>query len=261
MVCDYIRTRALTVNVLWEVVYRVFREALHLDSLEDFNATEADLGELKDQILSIWKAKDKHKTSSLGPTFVLSSAGASKKKSTLGATFLPSSATVPVPICQSPFTGLSYAVGGVQSPLAKPVGPPPGIPYPLVSMPYGQGVFPTPGYVLWGSVMGYNFDPMTGQPLRPMVPYSYPFMLQSSDMLLCLLPPESHRSTPLMDKDEETPLLVVGPHFPFILHGNEWSGAHHDSFLIWSRNIVVHLPQGKPQDEHLCCQLYQSGHT
>ena len=99
--CDYIRTRALTVNVLWEVVYGVFREALCLDLLEDFNATKADLRELKDKILSIWKAKDKHKTSSLGPTLVLSPAGASKKKSTLGATFLPSSATVPVPICQS----------------------------------------------------------------------------------------------------------------------------------------------------------------
>ena len=144
-----------------------------------------DLRELNEKILSIWKAKDKCKTSSLRPTFVLSPAGASeKKKSTLGATFLPSSATAPAPICQSPFTGLSYAVGGVQSPLAKPVGPPPGIPYPSVSTPYEQGVFPTPGYVPWGSVTGYNFDPMTGQPLRPTVPYSYPFMSQSSDMLL-----------------------------------------------------------------------------
>ena len=137
MVCDYIRTRALTVNVLWEVVCGVFREALCLDLLEDFNATKADLRELKDKILSIWKAKDKHKTSSLGPTLVLSPAGASKKKSTLGATFLPSSTTVPVPIHQNCFTGLSYAVGGVQSPLAKPMGLPPGIPYPLVSTPYG----------------------------------------------------------------------------------------------------------------------------
>ena len=41
--CDYIGTRALTVDVLWEVVYRVFRETLCLDSLEDFNATEAGL--------------------------------------------------------------------------------------------------------------------------------------------------------------------------------------------------------------------------
>ena len=95
----------------------MFREALHLNSLEDFNAT----GEIKDKILSIWKAKDKCKTSSLRPTFVLLPAGASKKKkSTLGATFSPSSATAPVPICQSHFTGLRYAVGGVQLPLQSP---------------------------------------------------------------------------------------------------------------------------------------------
>ena len=178
MVCNYIKNRALTADMLWEVVYGVFREALCLDSLEDFNATEADLMELKGNILSIWKAKDKCKTSSLGPTFVTSSVRASeKKKSTLGDTFSASSAMAPAPICQSLFSGSSYAVGGVQSPLTKPVGPPPGILYPSVSMPYGQGVLPTPGYTPWGSVMGYNFDPMMGQPLRPAVPYSYPFML------------------------------------------------------------------------------------
>ena len=100
MVCNYIKDKALTVDMLWEVVYRVFREALCLDSLEDFNVTEADLMELKDNILSIWKARDKHKTSSLRPMFVLSSMRAGKK-STLGDTFSPSSAMAPAPICQS----------------------------------------------------------------------------------------------------------------------------------------------------------------
>ena len=213
MVSNYIKDRALTVDLLWEVVYGVFREALCLDSLEDFNATEADLMELKDNILSIWKARDKHKTSSFRPMFVPSSARASEKKSTVGDTFLPSSATAPAPICQSLFSGLSYAVGGVQSPLAKPMGLPPGISYPSVSAPYGQGVLPTPGYAPWGSVMGYNFDPMTGQPLRPVIPYSYPFMVQSSDILLsasfCLCLTDL---PPLLDEDdEETPPLVVGP--------------------------------------------------
>ena len=85
--------------MLWEVVYGVFREALHLDSLEDFNAMEADLMELKYKNLSIWKARDKHKTSSLRPMFVPSSMRAGKKKPTLGNTFLPSSATAPAPIC------------------------------------------------------------------------------------------------------------------------------------------------------------------
>ena len=61
--------------------------------------------------------------------------------------------------------------------------------------------------------MGYNFDPMTRQPLKPEVPYSYPFMLQSPDILLSA---SSHLSLmdlpPLIDEDdEETPPLVVGP--------------------------------------------------
>ena len=60
--------------------------------------------------------------------------------------------------------------------------------------------------------MGYNFDPMTGQPLRPTVPYSYPFMLQSSDMLLSAsFHPSLTDLPPLMDEDdEETPPLVGG---------------------------------------------------
>ena len=89
---------------------------------------------------------------------------------------------------------------------------PPGIPYPLVSVPYGQGVFPTPSYSSWGSTLGYNFDPMTGQPLRPVVPSSYPFLSQSLEILLsaslCL---NLADMPPLLDKDdEEVPPLVVG---------------------------------------------------
>ena len=136
---------------------------------------------------------------------------ASEKKSTLGATFLPSSATASASIHQSHFTGSNFAVGGVQLPLVKPMGLPPGIPYLLVSMSYGQGVFPTPGYVPWGSVTEYNFDPMTGQPLRLTVPYSYPFISVIRHVPLCLLLPESHGFTPLMDEDDkETSPLVVG---------------------------------------------------
>ena len=85
MVCDFVRARALMVDLLCEVMQAVFREALHLDSLEDFNATEVDLKELKDEILSIWKANDKWKTSTLGPTFVPSTAAARQKKPTLGS--------------------------------------------------------------------------------------------------------------------------------------------------------------------------------
>ena len=86
------------VDMLWEVAYGVFKEALCLNSLEDFNATEADLMELKDDILTTWKSRDKHRTSSLGPTFTPPSARASEKKSMLGDTSL-----LLVPWHQNPF--------------------------------------------------------------------------------------------------------------------------------------------------------------
>ena len=46
------------VNVLWDIAYGLHHEALHLDSLEDFNATEADLMSMKDDILAMWKSRD-----------------------------------------------------------------------------------------------------------------------------------------------------------------------------------------------------------
>ena len=196
--------------MLWEVAYGVFKEALKLDSLEDPSATEADLMELKDEILTAWRSRDKHKTSSLGPTFIPSSVRDSKKKkSTLGNTFSPSSATAPAPIHSSIFFGSSYAIGETQSLLVGPMTPPPGIPYPSVSVPYGQGVFPTPSYSSWGSTPGYNFNPMMGQPLRPVVPSSYPFLSQSSEILLSTSLCLSLVDVPPL-LNEELPPLVVG---------------------------------------------------
>ena len=57
------------VNVLWEVAYGVCHEVLHLNSLEDFNVTEADLMDLKKDILAMWESRDRCRTLSLGPTF------------------------------------------------------------------------------------------------------------------------------------------------------------------------------------------------
>ena len=70
MVCEYMRDQALTVNVLWDIAYGLCHEALCLDSLEDFNATEVDLMGMKDNILATWKSRDVRKTLSLGPTFI-----------------------------------------------------------------------------------------------------------------------------------------------------------------------------------------------
>ena len=42
-VCDFVGARALMVNLLWEVIQGIFKEALCLDSLDDFNMTEVKL--------------------------------------------------------------------------------------------------------------------------------------------------------------------------------------------------------------------------
>ena len=259
---DYVKNQSLTVDVLWEVAYGVFREALCLDSLEDFNTTKADLVELKDNILTTWKSRDRCKTSSLRPTFIPSSVRASeKKKSTLGDTFSPSSATAPTPICSSIFSGLSYALGGTQSPLIKPIGPPPGIPYPLVSMPYRQGAFPTPSYSSWGSTTGYNFDPMMGKPLRPVIPISYPFLSQSSEMLLStsLCPSLADLPSLLDEDDEESSPLVVEPpaHSSHIVTG----GAVPTVTISMSgaETTPSASPRLSPQDKHLYCQHSKPG--
>ena len=80
--------------MLWEVAYGVCHEVLHLDSLEDFNATKADLMDLKNNILTMWESRDRCRTSSLGPTFTALSAGIKEKWSTLGKTFTPTRATM-----------------------------------------------------------------------------------------------------------------------------------------------------------------------
>ena len=104
------------VNVLWEVAYMICHEVLCLDSLEDFNATEVDLMDLKKDILTTWESRDRCRTSSLGPTFTPLSKGASKKGSTLGETFTPSKATASASILH----GSGYGLGGVSSPLLRP---------------------------------------------------------------------------------------------------------------------------------------------
>ena len=129
----------------------------------------------------------------------------------LGDTFSPSRAMVPAPIHLSIFSGLSYGLGGTQSPLMKTLGPPPEIPNPSMSMSYRQGIFPTLSYPSGGLTMGYNFDPMTGQHLRPLISSSYSFLLQSPEMLLStsLDPSLVDLLAPLDIDDEEPPPLVV----------------------------------------------------
>ena len=160
-VCEYVKDQTLTVYMLWEVAYRVCHEVLCLNSLEDFNATEVDLMDLKNDILATWESRDRHRTLSLRPTLTPLSASASKKSSTLGKTFTPSKASVSAGILHRS----GYRLGGMSLPLLRPLAPHPGIPCPLVLSSYVQEIVPMSSYSAMGTPMEYNFDPMMGWPL------------------------------------------------------------------------------------------------
>ena len=142
--------------MLWEITYRVYNEALHLDLLEDFNATETDLMAMKEDILATWKSRDARRTSSLGPTFI-SSVDSKEQGSTLGRTFIPREATVSSSTLRGPGGGMS----GESSPFFRPLAPPPSIPSTSRLSPYIQELLPT-SFPMVGVPVAYNFDPITG---------------------------------------------------------------------------------------------------
>ena len=108
-VCEYVRDKALMVNMLWEIAYSLHHQSLCLDLLEDFNATEADLMSMKDDILATWKSRDVRKTLSLGPTFI-SSTDSRSQGSTLGRTFIPKGPMPPSGALHGPGGGGMSAV-------------------------------------------------------------------------------------------------------------------------------------------------------
>ena len=121
---------------LW---YSVCHEALHLDSLEDFNATEADLMDMKNNILAMWKSRDRRRTSSLRPTFISSMAGSKEQGSTLGKTFTSGGAGTSTSAPHGP----DYSLGETLSPFFKPLAPPPRIPSMSGLSSYVQELLPT----------------------------------------------------------------------------------------------------------------------
>ena len=77
-----------------------------------FNATEADLMDLKNDILITWDSRDRCRTSSLGPMFTSLSSSANKKGFTLGKTFTPTRAAVSTGALCSP----GYSLGETSLP-------------------------------------------------------------------------------------------------------------------------------------------------
>ena len=195
--------------MLWEVAYRVCHEVLCLNSLEDFSATEVDLMDLKNDILTMWDSRDRCRTLSLGPTFTSSSVSANEKGSTLGKTFTPARA--------SAFTGAlhssGYGLGETSLPLSRPLAPPLGIPQPSALSSYIQDILPTSSYPVMGTPMGYNFDPMMGRPLKLLVPSTYPLLSQplGASFSTPISPDVSGLSALSGLSREECPLVVGSP--------------------------------------------------
>ena len=165
-VCEYARDKPLTLNLLWDIAYSIHKESLRLDTLEDFNATEADIMHLKESILSTWKSRDVRKTSSLGPTFV-SSADSRSRGSTLGKTFTPRQPAPSSSVPRGPGGG-GDAIA-MSSSVFKPLAPPPGIPIAPGLSHYLQDPMPA-SFPAMGPPGEYNFDPITGRPLRASTP-------------------------------------------------------------------------------------------
>ena len=135
--------------MLWEVAYGVCHEALHLDLLEDFNATKADLMGMKNDILSMWKSRDRRRTLSLGPMFTSSSTHSKDQGSTLGKTFTSRRAVTSISSPHSP----SCSLGETSSPFFKPLAPPPRIPSSSGLSSYIQELLPM-SYPMVGSTHG-----------------------------------------------------------------------------------------------------------
>ena len=161
-------------------MYGIHQESLHLDSLEDFNATEANIMCMKDDILAMWKSRDVRKTSSLRPTFI-SSTDSRNRESTLGKTFNPRGPAPPSSVLCGPSGG--GGTSAASSSIFKPLAPPPRIPLASGLSHYLQEPLPT-SFPMMGLSTVYNFDPITGRPLKASTPNIFLWSSQPQDVSL-----------------------------------------------------------------------------
>ena len=149
--------------------------------------------DMNNNILGMWKSRDRRRTLSLRPTFISSSADSKEQGSTLGKTFTPRRATASISAPRGP----SDSMGETSLPFFRPLAPPPRIPSMSGLSSYIQELLPT-SYPTVRTPMEYNFNPMTGQPLKPLISsmYSLPSQLLG---VLFLTPhqPVHHRSVNL----------------------------------------------------------------
>ena len=228
-----VKDKSLTVNVLWEVAYGVFKEALHLNLLEDFNATEADLVELKNDILATWKSRDKHKMSSLRPTFIHSSTHPFKHPLQLELWSGRNSVTSHEdfrPTTRDPESLCVYVIKA--------------------------GYLPHSELLFVGIDCGIQFQSHDG------------VTLETINLKSLLLPVAVTRNTPLhilwfkFSRPTRptgywwwgTSSFGSGTSCPFIPCSHGWDGTHYNHLLLCSGDNSVSLTQVEPQGKHLFCQ-------
>ena len=180
------RDKPLTLNVLWEIAYNIHKESLHLDSLEDFNATEADIMHMKEDILAMWKSRDMQ--GKLHPSDPCSSPLQTPGVGDLpwGKLLFPESLHHPVSVPRGPGGGGDMIA--MSSSVFKPLAPPPRIPIAPGLSHYLQDPLPA-SFPVMGLPAEYNFDPIMGQPLRASTPGVFSQCLPSHGM--------SHSQPPL----------------------------------------------------------------
>ena len=162
---------------------------------------------MKDDILAMWKSRDTRRTSSLRPTFI-SSMDSKGQGSTLGRTFIPGWATA----SSSALCGPGGSMGEASLPFFRPLAPLPRIPSTSGLSPYIQELLLT-SFPMVGMPTKYNFDPITGQPLKASIPSTY--CLPSQPLGASFLTPTSPCITGLSTlpglSQEEHPLVVGSP--------------------------------------------------
>ena len=132
---------------------------------------------LKDDILAMWKSRDVRKTSSLGPMVHLfcglQESGIYPGKKLLFLEGLQPPSGV---LCGP---GGGGGMSAVSSSFFRPLAPPPRIPSMSRLSPYIQELLPT-SFPMMNLPTGYNFDPITGWPLKVSTPdifsWSFPAM-------------------------------------------------------------------------------------
>ena len=136
---------------------------------------------MKEHILAMWKSRDARKTLSLRPMFI-SSADSRSRGSTLGKTFIPGEPAPSSGVPRGPGGGGGDAIV-TSSSVFKPLAPPPGIPIAPGLSHYLQDPLPA-SFPMMGPPAEYNFDPITGWPLRASTPDIFSLSSQPRDVSL-----------------------------------------------------------------------------